>query len=109
MNAGDVIRLARAKDFARDGRSYIEYVLPRGDVSVCLVLGTEDKKLDESGVALDVAAALRDLGFVPQRERDALHIALQGLEALASAEWRERDGPWPQQILDARAALQGAQ
>jgi hypothetical protein len=60
-----------------DGSSFVEFApdsersRKKQQVFICVILGKEPKVLGDPEQALDVDAALREMGWIPAPEKDA--------------------------------------
>jgi hypothetical protein len=73
LSAGGVVNLASLTHHLPDMQ--MGFKAPKGEVFVCVLLGTADKKDPD---AFDVTAALRRLGWVTRQEMDAAVEAAKG-------------------------------
>ena len=79
---GDSIRLASLRALGDDPRNYTTWEPSRGRVFVVVLLGTEPKDLAKPGAEpLDRMAALRNLGWCPENERDDALAEVERLRA----------------------------
>lgn len=66
MNVGDTLRLRNVRNYGDDGKSWVETVAPKDEVLICVVLGTEPKKITDASQCLDTRAVMDEMGWQPK-------------------------------------------